>query len=201
MHATKKPPQNPPMTKQPSLPDDALMTIDIVDQLTPADLNDLCDATDAAVEAGGGFGWIVPPAREVMERYWKGVMVVPERHLLLARIDGIVCGAVQLIEPSRHNEAQAFSATLLAAFIAPWARGRGAGRKLTETAEKLALEMGYKVLQLDVRETQAAAIYLYESMGYVRWGINPAYAQIGSALVSGYYYAKTISPVVAAAKA
>lgn len=197
MHATQKPPRTL-MTKQPSLPADALMTIDIVDQLTPADLNDLCDATDAAVEAGGGFGWIVPPAREVMERYWKGVMVVPERHLLLARIDGVVCGAVQLVEPSRHNEAQAFSATLLAAFIAPWARGRGAGRKLTETAEKLALEMGYKVLQLDVRETQAAAIHLYESMGYARWGVNPAYAQIDGKLIAGYYYAKTISPVIAA---
>ncbi|MDY0009125.1 MAG: GNAT family N-acetyltransferase [Bdellovibrionales bacterium] len=181
---------------RPALPPDALISIDIVDQLTPADLNDLCDATDAAVEAGGGFGWITPPAREVMERYWKGVMVVPERHLLLARIDGVVCGAVQLVEPSRHNEAQAFSATLLAAFIAPWARGRGAGRKLTEMAEKLALEMGYKVLQLDVRASQEAAIHLYESLGYIRWGVNPAYAHIDGQIVAGHYYAKTIAPVL-----
>lgn len=189
----------PPMMK-PNLPPEALTTIDIVEQLTPADLNDLCDATDAAIEAGGGFGWVTPPAREVMERYWRGVMVVPERHLLLARIDGIVCGAVQLVEPSRHNEAQAFSAGLLAAFIAPWARGRGAGRKLTETAEKLALEMGYKVLQLDVRDTQDAAIHMYEKMGYQRWGVNPAYAHIDGKMIAGYYYAKTISPVIAPAK-
>jgi len=193
MHA-----QTPPMMK-PNLPPEALITIDIVEQLTPADLNDLCDATDAAIEAGGGFGWVAPPAREVMERYWRGVMVVPERHLLLARIDGIVCGAVQLVEPSRHNEAQAFSAALLAAFIAPWARGRGAGRKLTETAEKLALEMGYKVLQLDVRDTQDAAIHMYEKMGYQRWGVNPAYAHIDGKMIAGYYYAKTISPVIAPA--
>ncbi len=188
--------QTPPMMK-PNLPPEALITIDIVEQLTPADLNDLCDATDAAIEAGGGFGWVAPPAREVMERYWRGVMVVPERHLLLARIDGIVCGAVQLVEPSRHNEAQAFSAALLAAFIAPWARGRGAGRKLTETAEKLALEMGYKVLQLDVRDTQDAAIHMYEKMGYQRWGVNPAYAHIDGKMIAGYYYAKIISPVIA----
>lgn len=175
-------------------PPDAVITIDIVETLTPADLNDLCDATDAAVEAGGGFGWIEPPAREVMERYWKGVTVVPERHLLLARMDGIVCGAVQLVEPSRHNEAQAFSAQLLAAFIAPWARGRGAGRQLTETAEKLAKDMGYKVLQLDVRDTQAAAIHLYESLGYKRWGVNPAYAQVDGKIISGYFYSKTIAP-------
>ncbi len=176
-------------------PPDAMISIDIADTLTPADLNDLCDATDAAVEAGGGFGWITPPAREVMERYWKGVLVVPERHLLLARMDGAVCGAVQLVEPSRHNEAQAFSAQLLAAFIAPWARNRGAGRKLTDMAEKLALEMGYKVLQLDVRDSQEAAIHLYENMGYKRWGTNPAYAQIDGKIITGFYYAKIIRPL------
>lgn len=169
-----------------------MIGIDIVDRLTPADLNDLCDAADAAIDAGGGFGWITPPARDVMERYWNGVMVVPERHLLLARMDGVVCGAVQLVEPSRHNEAQSFSATLLAAFIAPWARNRGAGRMLTATAENLARDMGYKVLQLDVRETQDAAIALYEKMGYVRWGVNPAYAIVNGSIVGGHYYAKTI---------
>jgi ribosomal protein S18 acetylase RimI-like enzyme len=174
---------------------DPFVTIEIMDRLSPADLNDLCDATDAAIEGGGGFGWVSLPAREVLERYWKGVLVVPERHLLLARMDGVVCGAAQLVEPSRHNEAQSFSAQVLASFVAPWARGRGAGRKLVETAEKLALEMGYKVLHLDVRETQDAAIRLYEAMGYRRWGANPAYAFVNNRVIAGYYYTKVISPL------
>lgn len=171
-----------------------MISIEIADAISPADLNDLCDATDAAIEAGGGFGWISPPPREVLERYWRGVLVVPERHMLLARMDGIVCGAAQVVEPSRHNEAQAFSATLAGTFIAPWARSRGAGRKLTETAEKLAQEMGYRVLQLDVRETQTAAIRLYEDMGYKKWGTNPAYAMVGGGMVAGFYYSKNIAP-------
>lgn len=174
---------------------DPFATIEIMDRLTPADLNDLCDATDAAIEGGGGFGWVSLPAREVLERYWKGVLVVPERHLLLARLDGVVCGAAQLVEPSRHNEAQSFSAQVLASFVAPWARGQGAGRKLMETAEKLALEMGYKVLHLDVRETQESAIRLYEAMGYRRWGANPAYAYVNNRMITGYYYTKVISPL------
>ena len=174
---------------------DPFVTIEIVDRLTPADLNDLCDATDAAIEGGGGFGWVTLPAREVLERYWKGVLVVPERHLLLARTDGVVVGAAQLVEPSRHNEAQSFSAQVLASFVAPWARGFGAGRKLIETCEKLALEMGYKVLQLDVRETQDAAIQLYESIGYRRWGENPSYAFVDNRVIAGYYYTKSISPL------
>lgn len=171
--------------------------VDIVDRLSPADLNDLCDAADAAIEAGGGFGWVTPPTREVMERYWKGVLVVPERHLLVARIDNIIAGAIQLVEPSRHNEAQSFCAQILGAFMAPWARGKGAGRKLHETTEKLAIEMGYKVIQLDVRDTQKAAIGLYERMGYRRWGTNPTYAFVQGKIVAGHYYSKNIVPAFA----
>ena len=172
-------------------------SIEILDTLSMADLYDLCDATDAAIEAGGGgFGWVTPPAREVLERYWKGVMTVPERHFLVARMDGMICGAAQLVEPSRHNETQSFASTLLACFIAPWARGRGAGRKLMETSEKLAFEMGYKVIQLDVRETQEAAIHLYESMGYKCWGINPAYALIDKKTIAGRFFTKSIAPLV-----
>jgi ribosomal protein S18 acetylase RimI-like enzyme len=178
----------------------SLVTIDIADLLSPADLNDLCDAADAAIEGGGGFGWITPPAREVMERYWRGVLVVPERHLLIARMDGIVCGAAQFVEPSRHNEAQAFSAAIVGTFIAPWARGHGAGRKLMETAEKLAQDMGYKVLQLDVRDTQHAAIHLYEEMGYKKWGTNPDYALVGGEIISGVFYAKKIGDIIPAQK-
>ena len=170
-------------------------SVEIATALPPADLYDLCDATDAAIEAGGGFGWVTPPAREVLEKYWRGVLVVPERHLLVARMDGMVCGAVQLIEPSRYNEAQSFTATVLANFVAPWARGQGAGRKLMETAEKLAFEMGYKALQLDVRETQTIAISLYESMKYKRWGSNPLYAMVDNRFIAGHFYSKLIRPL------
>lgn len=172
-----------------------LIHIDIVEHLSAADLHDLCDATDAAIEAGGGFGWVSLPPRDTLERYWTGTLSVPGRHLLLARIDGVVCGAAQLVEPSRNNEAGSFAATLLHAFIAPWARNHGAGRKLTETAEKLAIEMGYKVLQLEVRETQDAAIHLYESMGYQCWGINPHYAMIEGKMISGHYYTKNLKQI------
>ena len=177
------------------------ISIEILDTLSTADMCDLCDATDAAIDAGGGgFGWVTPPERAVLERYWKGVMTVPERHLLVARMDSMICGAVQFIEPSRNNESQSFSTTLLACFIAPWARRRGAGRKLMKTSEKLALEMGYKVIQLDVRETQKTAIHLYESMGYKCWGINPTYALIDKQIIAGRFFTKIISPLVALKK-
>lgn len=176
---------------------ESFVAVEIATRLTPADLSDLCDAADAAIEAGGGFGWIKPPAREVMERYWNGVLAMPGRHLLIARAAGAVCGAAQVVEPSRNNEAQAFCASLIAAFVAPYARGQGAGRKLVQTAEQLAEQIGFRAMQLDVRETQEAAIALYESMSYRRWGVNPAYAMVEGRLVAGYYYAKALGPGLA----
>ena len=33
------------------------------------DLSDLCEATEAAILDGGGFGWVAPPSRDVLESY------------------------------------------------------------------------------------------------------------------------------------
>lgn len=167
-------------------------SVEIVDKLGAGDLAALCEAAESAIENGGGFGWVTVPPRESLERYWKGVLVVPGRHLMVARLDGVICGALQLIEPSRYNEAQSFSAGLLALFVAPWARRCGAARKLVETAETLATELGYKVLQIDIRETQAPAIALYERLNYQRWGRNPLYAQVRGTMVAGVYYQKNL---------
>lgn len=173
----------------------AYTSIEIVESLSPADLYDLCDATEAAISAPDGFGWVAPPAREVMERYWRGVLLVPERHLLIARMDGMVCGAAQLVTPNKYNEAQAFAANILACFVAPWARGRGAGKRLVETTEKLAVEMGFKVLHLDLRDTQKAGIQLCEKMGYNRWGTNPTYAVVNQRVIAGHFYTKILKPL------
>ena len=40
--------------------------------LSVGDLNDLCDATEAAIEAGGGFGWLDLPNRAILERVLAG---------------------------------------------------------------------------------------------------------------------------------
>jgi RimJ/RimL family protein N-acetyltransferase len=43
-----------------------------------------------------------------------------------------------------------------------------------------------------VRETQQAAITLYESMGYTRWGEHPAYARVKGKIIRGFFYMKTL---------
>ena len=166
--------------------------IELLTSFARNDLSDLCDATEAAIEAGGGFGWLSPPPRPTLEAYWRGTLLVPQRILFVARLDGVICGSAQLVRPGDNNEAQAFSAQLQHAFIAPWARGHGLARALTLSVEDEARRAGFTVLTLDVRETQEAAIKLYDSLGYSRWGTNPFYARVNGRYVMGLHYLKTL---------
>ena len=156
------------------------------------DLEDLCDAARDAINADGGFGWVAAPPRHIMEAYWRGVLLVPERQVFAARLDGTICGSAQLARPPRNNEAQALAAQLTSNFIAPWARGHGLARHLVLVVEDAARAAGFTVLNLDVRDTQAAAIQLYEGLGYVRWGTHPAYARVDGREIPGHYYFKRL---------
>jgi hypothetical protein len=168
--------------------------VERVGELGDDDLAALCEAADAAIIEGGGFGWVSPPGRLALERYFRGVILVPERELFVVRLGGTIVGSAQLVRPPRNNEAQAFAAQLMHAFVAPYARGHGLARLVTKRVEEGARALGYAVLHLDVRETQTAAIRLYESLGYERWGINPLYARVGGQTIRGFYYQKRLNP-------
>jgi ribosomal protein S18 acetylase RimI-like enzyme len=156
------------------------------------DLEDLCDAAEAAIKADGGFGWVKAPPRHIMEAYWRGVLLVPDRAIFVARLDGTICGSAQLARPPRNNEAQSFAAQLTSNFIAPWARGHGLARRIVLAVEEAARAAGFAILNLDVRDTQTAAIQLYESLNYIRWGTHPAYARVAGRVVPGHYYYKRL---------
>lgn len=160
--------------------------------LAGADLHDLCDAAEAGIADGGGFGWLKVPPREAMESYWRGVLLVPERELFVARLDGTIGGSAQLLKPSRNNEAGALVGQLTTFFLAPWARGHGLAPKLVQAIEERAREVGLKVMTLDVRETQARAIEVYGQLGYTHWGTNPRYAYVNGRWMAGHYYGKDL---------
>jgi RimJ/RimL family protein N-acetyltransferase len=179
----------PPQPEPTATPE---LFVERVEAFTDHDLHALCEATDAAILDGGGFGWVNPPGRRALESYLKGVLLVPERELFVARLNGNIVGSAHLVRPPRNNEAQSFAAQLMHAFTAPYARGHGLAHLLTLGVEDRARELGYHVLNLDVRETQEAAIRLYESLGYVRWGVNPDYAQVRGKIIRGFYYSKRL---------
>jgi len=161
-------------------------------ELKGPDLHDLCDAAEDAIKAGGGFGWLKPPPRDVMESYWRGVLMIPERRLFVGRLDGVIAASAQLVRPPRNNEAQAHSAQLTTSFVAPWARGHGLARMITLAVEEAARAAGFRVLNLDVRETMGAAIQLYHSLGYKHFGTHPRYARVDGQYVAGLYFYKEL---------
>ena len=170
----------------------ATISVERVTRYSGTDLDDLCEATENAIIECGGFGCLKPPPRQVLENYWKGVLLVPDRRLVAGRLDGVIAGSAQLSRAPRNNEAQAFAGTLTSAFVAPWARRRGIGRGIVLEIESLAREIGLAVLNLDLRDTQRAAIRLYESLGYIRWGTHPVYARVEGRIVPGHYYYKLL---------
>ena len=128
--------------------------------------------------AGGGFGWLTPPPRSVMEDYWRGVQMIPERHLVVAKLDKVIAGSCQIVRLPRNNEAQAFTCQLTTFFVAPRARGHGLAQMIVAEAEALAKTKGFLMINLDVRATQTRAIQSFEARGFIRYAVNEHYARV-----------------------
>jgi ribosomal protein S18 acetylase RimI-like enzyme len=160
-----------------------------------ADLTEMVQATEDAVREGIGFNWVLPPGKDVLETYWKGVLVVPERVMFAGRLDGTLAASIQLLKPGLSKETSSFAASIEAHFVAPWARGHGLARMLLEAAEREARSQGFSVLRLSVRETQDAAIKLYEECGYICWGVLPFYEFVNAKMIAGRFYYKNLEPI------
>ncbi len=169
--------------------------VERITEFRHADLYELCSATEDAIRDGIGFNWVVPPGSDVLEAYWKGVLVVPDRVLFVARLDGTLAGSVQLLKPGISKETSSFCVSMEAHFTAPWARGHGLAKKLLEAAEREARAQGFSVIRLSVRETQDRAIKLYEDHGYVHWGTLPYYEFVNAQMIAGRFYYKNVDPL------
>ena len=92
----------------------------------------------------------------------------PHSFPFVAECDGGIAGYVCLM--SLFEEAQ-----ILDIAVAPDQRGRGVGRLLMEKALAVAHERGAEIMALEVRESGAAAIGLYQALGFKRVGIRANY--------------------------
>ena len=139
--------------------------VEILSSINDIDLADLCNITEQAIKAGGGFGWLKTPPREILKKYWKGTVVVPTRKLIVGRLNKAIAGTLQIIFQPPNNEAQQDIFNIISHFVAPWARGHGLAKLMIDKAETSGIENGSTCVHLDVRETQEAAIKLFETKG------------------------------------
>lgn len=181
--------------KQGSLPD---TKIEVLEVFKGNDLNDLCEATertviDNALSFSMGILRKDPLVRERLESYWRGVLLVPERKLVVGRLDGVIASSIQLVLPGPNNQTSYFAAEIDQHFVAPWARGYGLARELLVQAELLARKCDIRLLKLSVRSTLETAVRLYEQMGYKKWGVLEHYEEVDGEMLSGYFYCKELN--------
>jgi ribosomal protein S18 acetylase RimI-like enzyme len=173
------------------------ITIEKLNQYSGPELSDLCDATEATMSDTKGFTigfshWETPH-RNLIEDYFRGILLVPERQLIIGRLDGVIAGSIQLVKPNLNNQTTSFAASVDNHFVAPWARGYGIAKGLLMAAEEEATTHHCSVIKLSVRETRDAAIKLYETSGYKRWGTLDKYEMVGNQMIAGYFYYKALT--------
>jgi ribosomal-protein-alanine acetyltransferase len=89
---------------------------------------------------------------------------------LVAEQDGRLLGYALVLFHGRTALARLYSMA-----VAPEHQGRGLGRALLQAAEAAALDGGAAVMRLEVNPSNAAAVALYRSAGYVDFGVYHAY--------------------------
>lgn len=176
---------------------DAHLSISILQHLKPSDLDMLCQATEDTLDDSTesfsiGLSRSQSPSREVLESYWKGVRVIPERILMVGRIDGVIASSLQLIKPAPNNQTSSFAGVIEGHFVAPWARGHGLAKELLSAAEEEARRNKLSLIKLSVRASSKTAITLYESCGYQRWGTLEKYEMLEDKMIAGHFYCKDI---------
>lgn len=173
----------------------------ITSSLSSDDMDALIEAVTAAIIDGGTFGWLYPPGRRKLERFFEGLLLVPERELFVVRgQDSIICGAGLLAHPTSRSELYSPKACLSSLFIAPYARHQGFGEILTLTLLQRAQKNGAKVVNAEVREDQKAAIHLLNKLEFTHWGTHPYYTRIEGQTMRGLFFSKLVVPQQEAAQ-
>jgi RimJ/RimL family protein N-acetyltransferase len=168
------------------------LSVDEVTSLDNVDILELCETTRVAILAHEGFNWLTPPPEKTLESFWKGVFLIPERTLIIARMDGQIAGCCQLVRPPSNNEAGAFRGNIETFFLAPWARGHNLAKALLQKSEDVARAQNCHTLDCHMGSDQLAAIAICEWIGMDRWGIKERYARVNDKFVAGYYYSKNL---------
>jgi ribosomal protein S18 acetylase RimI-like enzyme len=135
-----------------------------------------------------GAGWTIRPVRSddapALHRMreeagwdlekvpaWIAASLSGERPTWVAEVDGETVGMVslELVDPDPEVADGKEVAAVTSLSVLASAGRRGIGRALTVFAEEQARALGVRVLTLNTRPTNAAAIALYEGLGYRRW--------------------------------
>ncbi|MFW5845914.1 MAG: peptidase C39 family protein [Planctomycetota bacterium] len=125
----------------------------------PADLDALCRLEDISFSTD-----------RISRRAMRQWLLSGQRVFLVAADEQRLCGAILVLHHAGTRLGRMYSLA-----VDPSCRGRGIAKALIVAAEAAAADRGCIDLRLEVAETNAAAIPLYEQMGYRRFGLYRDY--------------------------
>lgn len=105
------------------------------------------------------------PARPFLQ----AMLAQPNCSLLMARVDGCLCGMLTLVTFSSPMGTHAWIEDVV---VDENMRGRGIGEALTRLALQRARQQGAKNVNLTSRPARAAANRLYQRLGFQQWQTN-----------------------------
>ena len=152
----------------------------------------LAEVLAACVAGGASVNFLQPFTIAQAEAWWRAKLAAPgARHLLVARVGGVVRGTV-LLEPAPQPN-QRHRADISKMLVHPGFRRRGLARALLLAAEDKARALGHSLLTLDTEEDSPAR-RLYAAMGYTLAGTIPGYAMRadGSGLAGAAFFYKRV---------
>jgi ribosomal protein S18 acetylase RimI-like enzyme len=124
------------------------------------------EVTDEVIEA---FGRLLPQlstsAQQLGAEGLTTIATWQGNSLLLARIDGVIVGALTLV---MFPIPSGLRARIEDVVVDTEARGKGVGATLTEHALVIARELGARTVDLTSRPAREAANRLYERLGFAR---------------------------------
>ncbi len=116
------------------------------------------------------------------------------RKLVLAAFDGDELAGVVGLSFERREKAR-HKATLFGMYVRPQWRSRGIGRQLVLSALTHARQQpGVKVVQLTVTEGNIPAVALYESCGFIPFGVEPMAIGVGSKYFAKVHMWRRLEP-------
>ncbi len=165
-------------------------TVEIEELHTIGDhMDELSELLMQVIEDGASIGFLPPLNRLEAEHYW-GNVLEPGVILLVAKINEVIVGIVQLQLCAKLNGSH--RAEIAKLMTHPNYRRNGIGRALMQTVDERAKQEGRSLLVLDTREGDPSNL-LYTSVGYIQAGRIPNYAKSASGELDAtiYYYKNT----------
>lgn len=136
----------------------------------------LADLLVETVASGGSIGFMHPVELSTARAFWGTSLAAADRgaRIVFGAYDGdVLIGTVTLLLDCPPN--QPHRAEIAKMMTRVSRRGEGVARSLMEVAERVAIEKGRTLLNLDTAEDEGAAGF-YEKMGFQKTGVIPDYA-------------------------